>query len=133
MTNANRRRGASGERAESWPMWVRLKLAVLVLQSAVGLVSAQEAVPLTVLTNAQQVLDLGIEGARRAPHPVHLRAVVTCPVRGRPWFYAQDATGGILVVCTNLLRPPSAGELVEIFGKAGPGLSAPHVLKGDFR
>jgi signal transduction histidine kinase len=114
-------------------MWVRLKLAVLVLQSAVGLVSAQEAVPLTVLTNAQQVLDLGIEGARRAPHPVHLRAVVTCPVRGRPWFYAQDATGGILVVCTNLLRPPSAGELVEIFGKAGPGLSAPHVLEGDFR
>ena len=104
-------------------------MASLVLQT----VAAQETAPLTVLTNAQQVLDLGIEGARRAPHPVQLSAVVTCPVRGRPWFYAQDSTAGILVTCTNLPRPPSAGQLVEIFGTAGPGLSAPHVLQAGFR
>lgn len=94
---------------------------------------AQSAAPLSLLTNAQQVLDLGIEGARRAPHPVHLRAVVTYPVINRNWFYAQDDTAGILVLCTNNLPQPTAGELVDVTGQAGPGLQAPHVFFGCYR
>src|ERR1700733_3353126 len=107
--------------------------AALLVGAATGPLAAQEAAPLTLLTNAQQVLDLGIEGARSAPHPVRLRAVVTYPTIRAPWFYAQDATAGILVICSNLVRQPAAGQLVEVTGRAGPGLQAPHVLHADYR
>ncbi|MGA2247578.1 MAG: HAMP domain-containing sensor histidine kinase [Verrucomicrobiota bacterium] len=93
---------------------------------------AQENQPLRVLTNAQQVLDLGIEGARCAPHPVQLRAVVTYAVIRRPWFYVQDATAGVLVICTNESRQPVAGQLVEIAGTVVPGLQAPHVYAANY-
>ena len=88
--------------------------------------------PRPLLTNAAQVLSLGIEGAVRSPHPVWLKAVVTYPVIRRPWFYAQDATGGILVIYTNQFTQPAAGELVEIRGGTIPGLSAPHVMATEF-
>lgn len=94
---------------------------------------AQESASLGLLTNASQVLALGIEGSKSAPHPVRLRAAVTYPAIRRPWFYAQDATAGILVVCTNASRQPLAGQLVEITGAAGPGLQAPHVFYADYR
>ena len=110
------------------PAWL---LAAL-LGATVLPLTAQDR-PLDVLTNAQQVLDLGIEGARRAPHPVRLRAVVTYPAIRRPWFYAQDGTAGILVVCTNESRQPAAGQLVEVTGTAGPGLQAPHIFHADYR
>jgi len=105
----------------------------LLLVAAVAAQAVEEAAPLELLTNAQQVLALGVEGARQAPHLVRLRAVVTFPVIRRPWFYVQDATGGILVVCTNLPREPVAGELVEVVGTAGPGLQAPHIFSADYR
>jgi signal transduction histidine kinase len=107
-------------------------LCILLLRFMVGPLVAEENAPLDLLTNAQQVLDLGVEGARSAPHPVRLRAVVTYPVIRRPWFYVQDATAGILVVCTNLPREPVAGEQVEVVGTAGPGLQAPHVFYADY-
>ena len=84
-------------------------LTALLLGAAAEPLAAQETTPLELLTNAQQVLDLGIEGARRAPHPVRLRAVVTYATIRAPWFYAQDATAGILVICTN--RDRSTGKL----------------------
>ena len=107
-------------------------LAALFWGSLIVSTRAQEIPPLQVLTNAQQVLDLGIEGARRAPHPVQLRAVVTYAVIRRPWFYVQDATAGILVICTNESRQPLAGQLVEITGKVIAGLQAPHVYADHY-
>jgi len=104
----------------------------LILTTGAAPLAAQETGGLEILTNAQQVLALGIEGARQAPHPVRLHGVVTYPVIRRPWFYVQDATGGILVVCTNLSHLPAAGQWVEVVGQAGPGLQAPHVLFADY-
>jgi signal transduction histidine kinase len=91
-----------------------------------------EETQLSVLTNAMQVFNLGVEGARRAPHPVRFKAVVTYPVIRRPWFYAQDETGGILVLYTNKIPQPQAGQLVEIHGTAGPGAKAAHVFSAGF-
>ena len=123
---------ANGVRARSRQRFARFALAALLLEAAAAFAGAQQTAPLDLLTNAQQVLALGVEGATRAPHPVRLRAVVTCPVIGRPWFYAQDATAGILVVCTNLSHLPSGGQLVEVVGRAGPGLQAAHILEADY-
>jgi hypothetical protein len=108
-------------------------LIALLFGAAAGPLAAQEAAPLDLLTNARQVLDLGLEGARRAPHPVRLRAVVTYPTIRAAWFYAQDATGGILVICSNASLHPKAGQLVEVTGQAGPGLQAPQVFSADYR
>src|SRR3954465_15041062 len=54
-----------------------------------------------VLTNAQQILDLGNERARNTPADVAISGVVTFPVPGRTWAFVQDATAGILVKYTN--------------------------------
>ena len=110
-----------------------LTALLLATMLAPARLTAQEAAPLSVLTNAQQVLALGIEGARREPHPVHLQAVVTFPAIRRPWFYVQDSTAGILVVCTNESRQPLAGQLIDVVGTAGAGLQAPHVFYADYR
>ena len=106
-------------------------IAVIVCATVAPL-AAQETAPLELFTNAQQVLALGNDGAVREPHPVRIRAVVTYPVIRRPWFYVQDGTAGILVVCTNLPHPPSAGELVEVMGHAGPGLQSPHIFDAQY-
>ena len=120
-----------------WPRRVRNLitriLPALILGAGAGPLAAQDSEPPDLLTNAQQVLDLGIEGARQAHPPVRLRAVVTYATISAPWFYAQDATAGILVVCSNLSLLPKPGQWVEITGQAGPGLQAPHVLHADYR
>ena len=108
-------------------------LAGLELLAITGGAGAQDTSTLDLFTNAQQVLDLGIAGAQRAPHPVRLRAVVTYPVIGRPWFYAQDATAGILVCCLDTNRQPSAGQLVDITGTVIPGLQAAHVQASEYQ
>src|SRR5437879_4858208 len=61
---------------------------------------AADASPV-VLTNVQQVVDLGLETARHSTNLVLLRGVVTLPVAGASWAYVQDATAGILVTYTN--------------------------------
>src|SRR5262245_49564937 len=54
--------------------------------------------PLALLTNAQQVIDLGMDGARRNPYPVKLRGVITyVAVTHRDWIFVQDETAGLLV------------------------------------
>src|SRR5438132_1620298 len=96
---------------------------VLALSVAAPASQAGEPRPGALLTNAQQVFNLGVEGARRESHPVRLTLVVTYPVLRRDWFYAQDRTGGILVVYTNTYAQPSAGQLIQLEGVAIPGLS----------
>jgi PAS domain S-box-containing protein len=88
---------------------------------------------LSVFTNAQQVLDLGVEGAARAVHPVRLRGVITLPVATVPWFYLQDSTAGLLVIHTNADYHPQAGQFVEVEGRAGPGQFAAHLFDANVR
>jgi PAS domain S-box-containing protein len=80
---------------------------------------------LSVLTNAQQVIDLGMEGARLNPHPVKLRGVLTyVAFTHRNWIFVQDETAGLLVTYEKFegLDPtPTAGQLVEVDGVAGVG------------
>ena len=109
-----------------------LGLMALMPRASAAPPATPESLPLDLLTNAQQILALGIDGARQAPHPVHLRGVVTYPVIRRPWFYIQDATAGILIICTNMPTPPMPGQLVDVVGQAGPGLQAPHVFYADY-
>src|SRR5260370_39407138 len=131
MTNPGGWRRASGEGASLVHQLPRLLITV-VLGAAVAPLAAQPTAPLALLTNAQQVLALGIPGARQAPHPVRLRGVVTWPVLRRPWFYVQDATAGILVVCTNSARRPSGGQLLAVVGRAGLGLQAPLLYDASY-
>src|SRR2546425_2009449 len=52
-------------------------------------------------TTAQQVLDFGLEAARRSSVPVRLQGWVTYPDPGANMLYVQDASAGIRVVYTN--------------------------------
>ena len=110
-TKLDEGRRANGVRVRSCQRYARFTLVALLLEAAAAFAGAPDTAPLELLTNAQQVLALGVEGASRAPHPVRLRAVVTCPVIGRPWFYAQDATAGIR---------PAGHERPANGGDAGP-------------
>jgi signal transduction histidine kinase len=80
------------------------------------------------LTNAQQVLDLGVEGARRSPRTARLRGVVTFAVESSALAYFQDATAGIQVVCSNAATILSSGQLVELEGRTGGALIAPMLV-----
>ncbi|HKX62883.1 MAG TPA: PAS domain S-box protein, partial [Verrucomicrobiae bacterium] len=88
--------------------------------------AAEHSLP--VLTNAQQVIDLGMEGARLNPHPVKLRGVLTYIAVTHPnWIFVQDETAGLLVIYENFQganevdESPVAGQLVEVEGVAGVG------------
>ena len=85
------------------------------------------------LTNVQQVLDLGAEGARRSPHTARLRGVVTFAVEGSALAYFQDATAGIQVTCSNAATLLIPGELVELEGRAGGALMAPTLIDARVR
>jgi PAS domain S-box-containing protein len=91
------------------------------------------AASIVALTNAQQVIDLGVERARRLPHPVHLRGVVTYAVPGRNWIFVQDDTAGLLVVYTNRIAPMPFGLPVEVTGISGAGQFAAHCLNAQVR
>src|SRR6266496_1720350 len=92
----------------------RFAIALLVASlSLIPLSQAADASPV-VLTNVQQVLDLGLEMARHSTNVVLLRGVVTLPVAGSSWAYVQDATAGVLVTHTNAEVRPETGQLVEI-------------------
>lgn len=105
-------------------------LALLLFTAAAR---AAEPVPLTPLTNAQQVLDLGVEGARRNPHPVRVRGVVTYSVPGRNWLFVQDDTAGLLVIYTNRIVPPLFGQQVEVAGAASAGQFAAECVNAQVR
>jgi len=78
---------------------------------------------LPLLTNLQQVLDLGLDGVRQRRHPVDVTGVVTQPPGGT--FWSRGGTTACLVVLTN--RPPglAVGQQVRVRGVASPAMLAP--------
>ena len=92
--------------------------------------AAESAEPLAaVLTNAQQVLNLGIEKARSTPYPALITGVVTFPVPARTWAFIQDDTAGILVIYTNADVQLESGKRVKVTGRVGAGQLSP-IIKG---
>src|SRR5688572_28123374 len=88
----------------------------------------------TLLTNAQQILNLGLDRARGSLLPAHLRGVLTYTSGEYPgWAYVQDATAGILCICTNLEFRPAVGSLVEMEGVVEAGALAPYVKQARAR
>src|ERR1044071_5360108 len=83
--------------------------------------------PTPPLTTAQQVLDLGLEGARRAVLPARIQGLVTYPDAGAGVLYVQDSSGGIRVSYTNANYQPSSGQLVVVEGTAAGGIFAPFI------
>lgn len=118
-------------RGQSWLLELVL-LAWCGLSSTFG--QPTSAPSTSVLTNAQQVLNVGLERARSEEIPVRLRGVVTVrpPARDR-WFYLQDETAGILVVADSEPFPFEAEQLVEVEGTALAGLFAVHVRGRQMR
>jgi len=86
---------------------------------------------LPVLTSAQQILDFGLEVARRAPHPVRLRGWVTYAEPGASLLYVQDSSGGIRVQYTNASYLPVSGQFVSVAGETAAGMFAPFISKAD--
>lgn len=110
-----------------------------VLLAVFGLVRSSSAAPaddgsLPLLTNAQQVIALGVDGARQKPHPVRLRGVVTYPSINIPnRLYVQDETAGIQVAATSLNFQPATGQSVEVEGTAGAGPSYVFINQAQVR
>ena len=103
-----------------------------------GLLAAQSvgtgSRSLITLTNAQQVVELGREGARRSPHPVQIRGQLTCVVEGnKNWIYVQDGPTGVLVIYTNIDARPKTGQRLEIRGIATAGLFHSYVGAAEVR
>lgn len=111
--------------------WRRLaRMLPVALLCLGGLVHGQEPTPfprspgpaLRTLTQVRQLIDLGMAGARKNPHPVKIRGVITLVVDGRSqWIYVQDATAGTLVVYRTADGPLAEGVEVEVEGTAAVG------------
>jgi signal transduction histidine kinase len=97
---------------------------VAALFVAMALGRAAAAAP---LTNAQQVLELGLETARRSPLPVRLRGLVTYADPSVNLIYVQDFSAGIRVAFTNADHQLVSGQMVEVEGTAAGGMFAPFV------
>lgn len=84
---------------------------------------------LPLLTNAQQVLELGLDRARGTELPVRLRGTLTYEaIFGPGWFCLQDDSGAVLVNVHPLpafARLP--GQVVEVEGVAAAGVYLPYV------
>ena len=100
--------------------FARLLLAWIVFSAfGQGVAPAQDASLKPALTNVQQVLALGLDGARTSAAPVRLRGVVTYPNSQRIHFYLQDGTAGIVVSLSNTNLCPELAEEVEVTGTTG--------------
>jgi hypothetical protein len=113
-------------------------LAALALVASVCAASAADGVTVSgadrVLTNAQQVLDLGLERARGSDIPVRLRAVLTYVAVHKPeWFFIQDEAAAIMVVSTNQPFGLRTGQLLEVEGVAAAGIWMPFVQASAIR
>lgn len=86
------------------------------------------------LTNVQQILDAGLEGARSSSQTARFRAVITYPsldVRNR--IYVQDDTAGVQVAAASLDFRPEPGQFVEVEGITAPGPYYPFVRQARVR
>jgi signal transduction histidine kinase len=105
-------------------------LMLLLLLPALSLVppaSAQTAIPLTCLTNAQQIRLLTSDEAQKH-FPVRLHGVVTYYDARPNDLFVQDDTAGIYVlVNTNASKGLAAGQEIEITGITDVGDYAPIV------
>jgi len=108
-------------RAERWGL-----VSTLIFCLLAG-TSKSEPAEHAALTSAQQVLDLGIDAARRLVLPVHLQGLVTYPDPGVNLIYVQDSSAGILVSYTNANYQPASGQMVIVDGIAAGGTFAPFV------
>src|SRR5262245_19478764 len=69
------------------------------------------------LTNAQQVVELGVEGVMKKSQRVRFQGVVTYVAVGYGnWIYAQDDTAGVLIIYTNIDGQPKEGRRVDVEG-----------------
>jgi len=84
--------------------------------------------PAATIQLASQVLELSPDEAARR-HPVQVTGVVTWSQPGAPFFFVQDASGG---VCVQRAGDPSEvqtpGRLVEVNGATGMGAFAPVIV-----
>jgi signal transduction histidine kinase len=79
------------------------------------------------LTNAQQILSLGANRARRDSQPVRLRGTIVLVPKSLSYAFLHDETACILVMLTN--HPPEMvpGKLAEVQGWTEAGVHAPLV------
>ena len=90
--------------------------------------SAEQAT--SAFTNAQAILELGIEKARSISAPAVITGVLTFPVPDRAWAFVQDSTAGILVAYTNSGVQAESGQRVKVTGWIGAGLLSPIIRRG---
>lgn len=90
---------------------------------------------LPVLTNVQQVLALGLEGARAKPYPVRLVGTITCSTTGNRSLYIDDGTGGIEVVFSYTDRLPDRppGLVLWVDGIVGVGPVHPWIAEARMK
>ncbi len=118
--------GAGGMRG--WRWWMALALvAGGCIARALAVSSPANSVAF--ITNAQQVLALGLDRARGTELPVRLRGTLTYEaIFGPGWFCLQDDSGAVLV---NVHPAPkfarNAGQVVEVEGVAAAGIYLPFV------
>jgi signal transduction histidine kinase len=79
------------------------------------------------LTNAQSVLDLGLEAARHTVFSARLQGSVTYPDPSANRLFLQDSSAGILVVYTNVSFQPSPGQIIVVDGTVAGGRFAPYI------
>lgn len=95
--------------------------------------AAQTPEGLAVLTNAAQVLDLGILPATRLRQPIRLTGVVTFHDVQRGWFFVQDETAGVLVIAKDTSLAHTPGELIEVEGVSDGGSFAAYVDRASVK
>jgi len=88
---------------------------------------------LPVLTNVQQVLDLGSYRARQLHQPVRLRGTVLTVSRVPVHIILHDGKACILIANTNLPADLTVGKLAEAEGRTEAGLRAPIVDRAGVR
>jgi signal transduction histidine kinase len=88
---------------------------------------AQLSPPLPALTQAQQVLELGLDTARHTVMPVRLQGLITYADPAANLFYLADESGGVRVVYTNAGFFPVSGQAVIVEGMAAAGSFAPFI------
>ncbi len=118
--------------AASSPPWLPVWVIVILLAGNAGWGAEQVAPP--TLTSVQQVLDLGLNGARSASLVASIRGVVTHASGEYPgWIFVQDATAGLLFTWTNQSFRPTPGLEVEVEGVVDAGAFAPYVKNASVR